>query len=48
MAGYSEDIVTRIVNVQWVSGLAVIFGKEAEDAPPFHPTPTPHIGQEDA
>lgn len=30
---YSEDILTRIVNVHW-SGLAVIFGETDQDAPP--------------
>lgn len=28
---YSQDVLTRIVNVSW-GGLAVIFGKQAEDA----------------
>jgi hypothetical protein len=27
------DIVTRVVNVQWVGGLAVEFGDKDEDAP---------------
>lgn len=29
----SQDILTNIINVHWASGLAVIFGKQAEDAP---------------
>jgi hypothetical protein len=27
------DILTRIINVHWEDGLAVDFGKQAEDAP---------------
>ena len=29
---YSQDVLTRIINVQW-GGLAVIFGAMDEDAP---------------
>jgi hypothetical protein len=32
---FALDLVTRIVNVHWASGLAVIFGKEDTNAPPF-------------
>jgi hypothetical protein len=45
--GYSQDVLTRIVNVQWASGLAVIFGKEDTDAPPFKPPPKRIVDQED-
>lgn len=31
--GLGLDFLTQIVNVQWESGLAVEFGKQAEDAP---------------
>ena len=30
--GLQQDIVTRIVNVQWAGGLAVEFGDKAQDA----------------
>jgi hypothetical protein len=36
----------RIYNVHWASGLAVIFGKEDTDAPPFEPA-APIVDQED-
>jgi len=32
-AGLGLDFLTQIVNVHWASGLAVEFGKQAEDAP---------------
>jgi len=33
------DFLTRVVNVQWESGLAVEFGDKAEDAPEPEPAP---------
>ena len=36
---YSKGVLTRIYNLKW-GGLAVIFGKEDTDAPPFEPTLT--------
>ena len=36
--GYSQDVLTRVINVKW-PGLAVIFGKEDTDAPLFTPAP---------
>lgn len=33
MAPLMLDLTQRVVNVQWVGGLAVIFGAGAEDAP---------------
>jgi hypothetical protein len=38
---YSQDLLTRIYNVQWGSGLAVEFGNKAEDAPEPPPVPLP-------
>ena len=35
MNGLQLDHVTRVVNVQWEEGLAVIFGPHDTDAPPF-------------
>jgi hypothetical protein len=34
---YSQDILTRIYNVQWAGGLAVEFGDNDKDAPPKQP-----------
>lgn len=31
--GIALDVMTRIVNVHWQSGLAVLFGPEDKDAP---------------
>lgn len=30
---YSQDVLTRIYNVQWKGGLAVDFGDKDKDAP---------------
>jgi hypothetical protein len=38
--GYQQDVVTRIVNVQW-GGLAVEFGNKAADAPEKPPESKP-------
>jgi hypothetical protein len=34
---FGLDPFTNIVNVHWATGLAVIFGEEDTDAPPFKP-----------
>jgi len=36
---YSQDVLTRIYNVQWEGGLAVEFGDK--DGPPMPPDPLP-------
>ena len=33
MPALPQDVLTRIINVQWAGGLAVEFGNKAEDAP---------------
>jgi hypothetical protein len=33
MGAWAQDILTRIFNVHWETGLAVEFGDKAEDAP---------------
>jgi hypothetical protein len=33
VGSYSPDVLTRIFNVHWMGGLAVIFGAMDEDAP---------------
>ena len=38
MPPFSQDVLTRIVNVQGVGGLAVEFGDEDEDAPGVAPS----------
>jgi hypothetical protein len=36
-SNFEPDVPTRIVNISWQHGLAVIFGEHDKDAAPFKP-----------
>jgi hypothetical protein len=41
---FGQDLVTRIINVQWGAGMAVEFGDGDTDAPPPIPAPATEVG----